>query len=59
MLSVASEPDFAMTWVDGLALVGVGFSIAVIGRLIHRWRHASPPLRRTMTPVLVAGGHSS
>ena len=56
VFAVTSEPDFAMTWVDGLALVGVGFSIVVIARLIHRWRHASPPLRRTVTPVLVAGG---
>ena len=54
--AVASAPDFAETWLDGLAWVGVGFSVVVIVRLVQHWRRASPPLRRTVTPVYLAGG---
>jgi signal transduction histidine kinase len=56
VFAVTNQPDFAMDWAKGLGWVGVGFSFVVIARLIHRWRHASPPLRRTITPVLLAGG---
>jgi DNA-binding NarL/FixJ family response regulator/signal transduction histidine kinase len=56
VFAVTSQPDFAMDWARGLGWVGVAFSVVVISRLVHRWRHASPPLRRTIGPVLLAGG---
>ena len=55
IFAVSSQPDFAKTWLEGLAWVGVVFSVIVISRLVYRWRQASPPLRRTITPVYVAG----
>ena len=55
VLAVASEPGFAKTWVDSMALTGVAIFVAVITRLVQRWRDASPPLRRTVTPVFGAG----
>ena len=54
--AVGSAPGFAKSWLHGLAWVGVGFSAVVIVRLVQRWRRASPPLRRTVTPVYLAGG---
>jgi signal transduction histidine kinase len=56
VFAVASDPYFAMDWLKGLAWCGVGFALVVIVRLIQRWRQASPPLRRTVTPVYIAGG---
>jgi signal transduction histidine kinase len=56
LLLVDSKQSFAMDWLNVLAVIGVVFSVVVIGRLFDRWRHASPPLRRTVTPVFVAGG---
>jgi signal transduction histidine kinase len=55
VFAVTNQPDFAMDWAKGLGWVGVAFSFVVVARLIDRWRHASPPLRRTITPVLAAG----
>jgi len=55
VFAVSSQPDFAKTWLEGLAWTGVVFSVIVIARLVYRWRQASPPLRRTITPVYVAG----
>ena len=55
VFAVTSDPDFVNTWLDGLALVGVGIFVLVIARLVQRWLRASPPLRRVITPVFLAG----
>lgn len=36
-------------------VIGVIVAAALIALLARRWRDATPPLRRTLTPVLVAG----
>jgi signal transduction histidine kinase len=53
---VDSKPSFAGTWLDGVSAVGVVLLLAVVVRLIQRWRQASGPLRRIVTPVYVSGG---
>jgi hypothetical protein len=53
---VTHEPWFATTWLDGMTVLGVVIPLAVLARLLQRWRRASKPLRRTITPVFVAGG---
>lgn len=37
-------------------LVGVVLGAVIIGLLVRRWRLASPPARRAITPVLLTGG---
>jgi signal transduction histidine kinase len=53
---VDSNPSLGATWLDGLSAVGVVVPLAVVTRLFQRWREASRPLRRTVTPVFLAGG---
>jgi signal transduction histidine kinase len=53
---VDSQPGFALAWLDGLAVLGVVLTPAVLARLVQRWRQASPPLRRILAPVLVPVG---
>jgi signal transduction histidine kinase len=53
---VESNSSLAMDWLDGLAVCGILLLPAVIARLAQRWHHASGPMRRTVTPVFVAGG---
>jgi signal transduction histidine kinase len=48
-------PFFAQSWLDGLSVLGVVVPLAVVARLVQRWRRASRPLRRTVTPVFLAG----
>ena len=36
-------------------LLAIAFSLAVIIRLVQRWRGASPALRRSFAPVLISG----
>lgn len=55
LFAVGSHPSFAMDWLHGLSVYGIALSLVVIARLARRWSHASPPLRRTVTPVFVAG----
>ena len=55
VFAVTSETGFSMAWLKGLAWFGIAIAPVVIVRLIQRWRHASPPLRRTVTPVFIAG----
>jgi signal transduction histidine kinase len=55
VFAVTSDPGFANTWLNGLALTGVGIFVLVIARLVQRWLRASPPLRRVITPVFLAG----
>jgi signal transduction histidine kinase len=55
LFQVASNPGFAESWLDGLSVVGIVVPLAVAARLFQRWRRASRPLRRTITPVFLAG----
>ncbi len=55
LLLVHSDPSFAKSWLDGISVIGIALSVVVIARLFQRWRRASPPLRRTATPVFLAG----
>jgi signal transduction histidine kinase len=48
--------SFASAWLDGLSVLGILVPLAVLARLVQRWRRASRPLRRTVTPVFLAGG---
>ena len=52
---VADEESFAKTWLDGMSVLGVLLPVAVLARLVQRWRAASEPLRYTLTPVFVGG----
>jgi signal transduction histidine kinase len=53
---VESKPSFAGTWLDCVSAVGVVLLLAVVVRLAQRWRKASGPMRRVVTPVFVSGG---
>ncbi|MGH2799529.1 MAG: histidine kinase, partial [Thermoleophilaceae bacterium] len=53
---VDSNPSFGENWLDVLSALGVVVPLAVVARLYQRWREASGPLRRTVTPVFLAGG---
>jgi signal transduction histidine kinase len=52
---VQSEPSFGETWLDVLSAIGIVVPLAVVARLVQRWMRASRPLRRTVTPVFLAG----
>ncbi len=52
---VESDPSFGKSWLDLLSAIGIAVPLAVVGRLFQRWRRASRPLRRTVTPVFLAG----
>jgi signal transduction histidine kinase len=56
LLLIEHHPDFAADWVDGLAVLGILVQSLVIARLVARWRAATPPMRRIVTPVFLAGG---
>jgi signal transduction histidine kinase len=55
-LLIDSDPAFVDAWIDGLSVVGTAVMLTVLVRLVQRWRAASAPLRRAVTPVFVAGG---
>jgi signal transduction histidine kinase len=50
-----SQPSFARTWFDVLDVVGIVILLAVLGRLVSRWRRATPPMRRVVTPLFASG----
>lgn len=52
---VEDNPSFGQSWLDLLSVLGVAVPLAVALRLFQRWRRASRPLRRTVTPVFLAG----
>jgi signal transduction histidine kinase len=52
---IENEPSFGASWLDGLSVLGVVVPLAVVARLAQRWQRASRPLRRTVTPVFLAG----
>jgi signal transduction histidine kinase len=56
LLVIEHHPQFATDWINGLDIVGMAVLAVVLGRLVARWRHATPPMRRVITPVFVAGG---
>ena len=51
------ENEVAADVITGLIRVlAVAFLLAVVATLVQRWRRSSPAARRTLTPVLLAGG---
>ena len=52
---IENQPSFGCSWLDGLSVLGVVVPLAVAARLAQRWLRASRPLRRTVTPVFLAG----
>ena len=55
LLLIEHHPGFAMDWIHGLDVVGIVLLSLVVARLLGRWRAASPPMRRVVTPVFLAG----
>jgi signal transduction histidine kinase len=55
VFALGSNPDFATTYLDVLGVIGIAFLLAVLGRLVGRWRAATPPMRRMVSPVFAAG----
>lgn len=53
---IDSSPSFVRTWGDILSVIGIAILLGVLGRLIGRWRRATPPLRRIVTPLFFSGG---
>jgi signal transduction histidine kinase len=53
---IAEDPSFGSAWLDGLSVIGIVVPLAVVARLVQHWQRASRPLRRTVTPVFLAGG---
>jgi signal transduction histidine kinase len=53
---VSDNLGFAESWGDVLGIAGIALLPVVLVCLIVRWRAASPPLRRIITPLYVAGG---
>jgi signal transduction histidine kinase len=56
LLLIDANAGFADTYLDGLGLVGITVMLTVLARLVQRWRIASAPFRRAVTPVFLAGG---
>ena len=52
---IEAEPAFNDAWFDGIGVFGIAVLLVVIGRLVVRWRAASHPMRRAITPVFVSG----
>ena len=52
---IDSNPSLGEAWLDGLSVSGVVIPLAVAVRLLYRWRGASEPMRRAVTPVFLAG----
>jgi signal transduction histidine kinase len=56
LLLIDADAGFTDAYLDGLGVVGITLMLTVIARLVQRWRSASAPLRRAVTPVFLAGG---
>jgi signal transduction histidine kinase len=52
---VEDSVSFVRAWSDVLNVVGFVVLGAVLVRLVRRWRGATPPLRRIITPLFVSG----
>jgi signal transduction histidine kinase len=55
LLLIDGNAAFVDAWLDVLSVIGVTVVLAVMARLVQRWREASAPLRRAVTPVFMAG----
>jgi signal transduction histidine kinase len=55
LLLVDSNPSFFESWYDGLGVCGIVILLSTLATLVARWREASPPLRRIVTPLFTAG----
>jgi signal transduction histidine kinase len=55
LLLVDANLSFVESWFDGLSVCGIAVLLSVVAILVARWREASPPLRRIVTPVFAAG----
>ena len=55
LLEIGDDPSFLTGWFDLLDVLGLILLPAVIFRLAARRRAATPPLRRIVTPLFVAG----
>jgi signal transduction histidine kinase len=55
VLLLDSNPDFADAYGKALNIVGVVVLSWVAYRLVARWREATPPMRRVITPLFVSG----
>jgi signal transduction histidine kinase len=53
---IGADPSFGATYLDVLSALGILVTLLVLVRLVQRWREASRPLRRTLTPIVLAGG---
>jgi signal transduction histidine kinase len=56
LLFVSDDQHIHMGLMDAQRVMGVGMTVGVVAVLVYRWRFASPPLRRAMGPIAVAGG---
>jgi signal transduction histidine kinase len=56
LLVISHQPGFVDGWMKLLDVLGVAVLSIVVVRLIARWRAATPPMRRVITPVFLAGG---
>jgi signal transduction histidine kinase len=56
VLLIDSSPDFADAYGKGLNTLGIIILAWVAFRLVGRWRAASPPMRRVITPLFLSGG---
>jgi signal transduction histidine kinase len=55
LLLIDASKSFFEAWYDGLAVCGISLLLSVVAILVARWREASPPLRRIVTPLFAAG----
>jgi signal transduction histidine kinase len=56
LMLVANHSQFVDDWMKVLDVLGVAVLSIVVIRLIARWRAATPPMRRVISPVFLAGG---
>jgi signal transduction histidine kinase len=56
LMEVANHPSFVDGWMKGLDVAGIVVLSVVVVRLIGRWRAATPPMRRVISPVFLSGG---
>jgi signal transduction histidine kinase len=55
LLLVDANKSFFESWYDGISVCGTALLLSVLAILVARWREASPPLRRIVTPLFAAG----
>jgi signal transduction histidine kinase len=55
LLLIDANMAFFESWFDGLSVCATAILLSVVAIMIARWREASPPLRRVVTPLFAAG----